>query len=207
MHRLVTWGAATIAAALVMAFAPPTSASSTAGYYQLGLKLVYEKAGASAVLDVTAPAKDAAWAFGVTYSSGSGTYFLLHWNGHRWRKSGMPVRGYQPYAIASSSASDVWLFGVTRSGTAEALSWNGHQWIPVLEPDIGRLGLSGVVVLGPADVWLGVQGIVYHDVGGIWTRSRIPGSRIPDDFAMSALSARSESQCLGRGFHRHTGDQ
>jgi hypothetical protein len=192
MRRLVAWGSATIAAALVLTFAPPTAASSRASHYQLGLKLVYELGGASAVLDVTAPAKDAAWAFGVTYSAGNGTYFLLHWNGHGWHKSRMPVRGYQPYAIASSSASDVWLFGVTRSGTAEALSWNGRQWIPVLEPDIGRLGLSGVAVLSPADVWIGVQGTVYHDVGGIWTSSHIPGSRIPGDFDMSALSASSD---------------
>ena len=88
-------------------------------YYQLGLKVAYEQGGRSAVLGVTAPAKDAAWAFGVTYTLNRGSFFLVHWNGRHWHKSGMPVRGYQPYAIGSSSPSDVWLFGVTRSGTAE----------------------------------------------------------------------------------------
>jgi hypothetical protein len=200
MRRLVILRSATIAAALVMGIVPPAAASSTTPYYQLGLKVSYEQGGRSGVLGITAPAKDAAWAFGVTYTQNHGSFFLVHWNGRRWHKSGMPVRGYQPYAIGSSSPSDVWLFGVTRSGTAEALSWNGHQWIPVLEPAIGREALSGVAVLGPADVWIGVQGTVYHDLGGIWSVSQLPAT-----FSFSQLSASSDRNVWVAGYTGYAG--
>jgi hypothetical protein len=133
-----------------------------------------------AVLAVTAPAKNSAWAIGAIYH-GNGGSFLVRWNGRQWREHALPVRGYQPYAIASSSANDVWLFGVTANGTAEALSWNGRRWIRVIEPAIGRTAVTGVAVLGPADVWMSVSGandttVVYHDLGGGWSESLLPAS-------------------------------
>jgi hypothetical protein len=156
-----------------------------------------------AVLAITAPSKKSAWAIGATYGR-KGRPFLLRWNGRRWHESGMPVRGYQPYAIASSSADDVWMFGVTAGRTPEALSWNGHQWISVPEPAGADAALTGVAVLGPANVWIGMQGTVFHDLGGIWTTSHLPG--IPyfgelggtSDRNMWAVGTTGDTQSSGR---------
>jgi hypothetical protein len=128
------------------------------------------------VVGITAPSRKSAWAIGEIYSNDHGRPFLVRWNGRRWRESGMPVKGYQPAAIASSSPDDVWMFGATGNGTPEALSWNGHQWITVLEPPAATAALTGVDVLGPADVWIAMQGTVFHDLGGIWSTSHLPSS-------------------------------
>jgi len=68
------------------------------------------------------------------------------------------------------------MFGFTKAGKAEALALSGRRWNVVAEPDIGELALTGVVVLGPADVWLAVQGTIYHDLGGIWSKTELPAS-------------------------------
>lgn len=121
---------------------------------------------------VTAPARDSAWAVGWVRHRP----LLVHWNGRGWREVTFPVKGYTPYAIAASAANDVWMFGVTANETAEALSWNGAAWIKVAEPDIGGEALSGVAVLGPADVWIATQTAAYHDLGGIWSKVRLPSN-------------------------------
>jgi hypothetical protein len=182
---VVATGIALASVASVPAGAMPSpQASASAG--SVSWRMSWSGPRYGVLTAVTAPAKDSAWAIGAIYH-GKGSSFLVHWNGRRWRESGMPVRGYQPYAIASSSASNVWMFGVTASGTADALRWNGNRWVMVIEPSIGRTALSGVAVLGAADVWIGVQGTVYHDVGGIWSKSQLPSS-----FSFAELAGTSD---------------
>jgi hypothetical protein len=135
---------------------------------------------------ITAPTKGAVWAVGSTVPAhGSGTPFLLRWNG-RWRKSGMPVRGYQPAAIAASSAANVWMFGRTRSGAARALRWNGHRWRQLPEPGSVLFGLLGEAVLGPANVWLGAGGVADHWNGRSWNQLLMPAG-----FTLQHLSGTS----------------
>jgi hypothetical protein len=84
----------------------------------------------------------------------SGTQLLLHWNGHRWRLGGMPVRGYHEKAIASSSPSDVWLFGYTTKPVA--LRWNGRSWHQTSWPGFASFPPQAVTVLAWNDVWISV---------------------------------------------------
>lgn len=162
------------AAGLALAFSAGGLAAAGPAAHSVSWRTAWRGPRDGEVLGITAPSRKSAWAIGETYSNDHGRPFLVRWNGRRWHESGMPVKGYQPAAIASSSPDDVWMFGASASGTPEALSWNGHQWITVLEPPAATAALTGADVLGPADVWIAMQGSVFHDLGGIWSTSHLP---------------------------------
>jgi len=122
---------------------------------------------------VTAPAKNAAWAVGLAgkVTTKPFTGYFLTWNGRSWRQHRVPVAGFQPMVVASSSPSDVWMFGSTSPTSAdkdEALRWNGHHWLRVPMPFVGYL--DSAVVLGPRDVWV----YNYHWNGRTWTKYAVP---------------------------------
>jgi hypothetical protein len=205
MQRTVTFRALpTLAAALGigLALALPAQASAERAspslssspahvgykYYNLGLKLCYEARGDTALINVTAPAKSAAWAIGQTIPKhGDTSSFIMRWNGHRWRKEAMPVPGYQALVVKSSSPDNVWIFGLTRAGRAEVLEWDGHAWSDVAEPDIGDAPLVGEAVLGPSNAWLATQSAVYEMTGGIWTQRTLPAG-----FSITQLAGTSD---------------
>src|SRR5215472_2963050 len=111
-------GLAVIVAPAIATGAPPAAAAGPrASAGQVTWKVAYQPRIPNGIMvGVTAPSLRSAWAFGYKQTKAApGPYFLLHWNGNRWRVSGMPVLGYHAAAIASSSASNVWLFGWTSS--------------------------------------------------------------------------------------------
>jgi hypothetical protein len=81
----------------------------------------------------------------------------------------VPVAGFRPMVVASSSPSDVWMFGDISPTAAEALHWNGHHWLPVAMPS-GIGYLDSALVLRPRDVWV----YNYHWNGRTWTRYTVP---------------------------------
>ena len=125
------------------------------------------------LLSVTAPAKNAAWAVGLAgrVTTKPFTGYFLTWNGRSWQQHRVPVAGFQPAVVASSSPSDVWMFGATSPTSAdqdEALHWNGHHWLRVRMPFVGYL--DSALVLGPRDVWI----YNYHWNGSTWTKDAVP---------------------------------
>jgi hypothetical protein len=129
------------------------------------------------LFSITAPTNKAVWAIGRTYpKTGSGYSFLLHWNGTRWRKSGMPVSGFQPSRIASSSPSNVWMFGLSRSKSPLVLRWNGSRWLRLPGSGLIPFSLDNEAVLSPANVWIASQAGngVAHWNGSSWTPIPLP---------------------------------
>jgi hypothetical protein len=160
--------AVALGAAVPAAQAVPASAVQAQG---VGWRVSWTGPRNGAVSGITAPARNAAWAYG---SVGS-RQFLARWNGRKWRESVFPARGYSATSIASSSADDVWLFGfLTKTLKAEELWWDGTKWLTVPGPAIANQAQYGDAVLGQDDVWIAVAGAAYNWNGQAWSKVSVP---------------------------------
>ncbi len=135
---------------------PAWASSVSAGF---GWTYSYQMHNLSSdIVGITAPGRNDAYAVGYYIKSGRtltfNHQFLLHWNGRRWRKVALPIGMYQPQLIASSSPSNVWIFGTARNGNNAAIRWNGHRWLRASIPADAMPWLMGAAVLGPDNVWL-----------------------------------------------------
>jgi len=157
------------------AAAPATTASVTSASRHLFWRIAYEPHIRNGVMTgVTAPASDAVWAIGRVYPKhGTGPYFLLHWNGKHWRKSGMPAHGYRADTVMASSARNVWMFGWTGK-TPLALRWNGHHWLRIAEPSEAQFGLQSEAVFSATDVWVANGAYAARWTGSRWIQVPLP---------------------------------
>jgi hypothetical protein len=168
----------TVAALAAMAATAPSVGAAPVG--NAARQLVWQPTylahvPAGWILSATAPAGKAAWAIGRTNPAhGSGSSFLLHWNGKHWRKSGMPVRRFNGVLLASSSAGNVWMFGWTPARVYAALRWNGRRWLRITMPGADQLGISGAAVISPTDVWVVAGGNVSRWNGHGWSTTTVP---------------------------------
>lgn len=153
-------------AAAVLPGAVPAQASTLPSQwhtaYHLGIR-------GGLLTGIMAPAASAVW---VTGLNRSGTGFLLHWNGHRWRLGNMPVPGFHVAAIASSSPRNVWMFGWTTEPVA--LRWNGKSWHRISWPGVVGLGPQGLSVLAWNNVWISEGQQPQHWNGHSWTTVTMP---------------------------------
>jgi hypothetical protein len=163
-----------------------------------------------------------AWAVG-NASSGNAldqTTLVLHWNGTGWSIIPSPSPGTLGlntlYAVAATSANDVWAVGsLTNSGEfAQTLveHWDGTSWSVIPSANVPNTNneLYGVVALGPNNVWAvgywgnaasGFSTLIEHWNGSTW---RLVASVDPSgDNFLQAVSATGPSDVWAVGRTRN----
>ncbi len=182
---------AAIAAAAGLALTAGVDSASASATATTGWRVAYQLPGGHATIlqSVTAAAKNDAWAVGYTlygHDDSLSKAAILHWNGSRWRAVTVAgTGGYQPLLVQSTSASDVWIFGVRNgAGTDYALHLSGGKWQKLPIPDFSGFA---AVALSASDVWvtgaiactgtsvLACTTSLMHWTGTAWTAVTVPG--------------------------------
>jgi hypothetical protein len=119
------------------------------------------------------------WAFGPDG-------YIGHFNGKTWSHRLLPTGGA---AAGATSASDIWIGGLTSAGKPGIEHWNGQAWQATPLPNLGIGGgdpsqdpfFQGIAAITPRDAWadisvLGVVGTTYllHWNGTKWSRVAFP---------------------------------
>lgn len=93
------------------------------------------------------------WAVGEPANSADYQMNIVHWNGTGWQKITVPGgKGYRSYYVTGSSASDVWIFGHSRTRHV-AFRWDGAHWHTIAVPPDAPVSHSAVV-LSATDAWI-----------------------------------------------------
>jgi hypothetical protein len=93
------------------------------------------------------------WAVGEPSSFADYQMNIVRWNGTGWQKITVPGgKGYRSDYVSGSSASDIWVFGYSRTQHA-AFRWDGAHWHKIALPPDAPVGHS-VVVLSATDAWV-----------------------------------------------------
>jgi hypothetical protein len=161
------------------------------------------------------------WAVGSATSGGlDQTTLILHWDGTAWSiiPSASPgTFGLNTlYAVAATSANDVWAVGsfTNRGEFAQTLveHWDGTSWqvIPSANVPGSNNELYAVVALGPNNVWAvgywgnaasGFSTLVEHWNGSSW--SVVPSPNPQGDNFLSAVSATGANDIWAVGRSRN----
>jgi hypothetical protein len=172
-----------IATAAGLALTLGASAAQAAAAPQWRVSYRSHSANADPLSSVVAISRGDAWSVGVTsYPSGATRPLVLHWNGSSWGKLTIPgSSGFQPFGVAASSATDVWIFGSLKAGGDEAMIWSGHSWTSLALP--ASFG-GPIAVLGRSNVWAdnsdnctgnSCTTTVWHWNGATWTSVQVSG--------------------------------
>ena len=124
------------------------------------------------------------WAFG---GSGSMAGDIFHWTGSGWKAYDTSYGfNFMPQAISASSASNVWIVGLTGSSSSKmvAYHWNGSHWYKSAAPEPATAGSPGVAALSASNIWLGgdtgTTAYAYHYNGSTWTKVTAPATVYAD---------------------------
>lgn len=154
---------------------------------------------------VSATSSHDAWVVGNVlnfFKQGQDLPFILHWNGSRWTRAGLPVLGATGFpglakgadllGVAARTADDAWAVGSAgpEPGQTLIVHWNGQSWIPVPSPSPG--GQAGddflrsvtvtspfsAVAVGEFTTSTGVSGLLLRWDGMRWRQVPVtsPGS-------------------------------
>jgi len=119
----------------------------------------------SVLEDVVAISSGDAWAVGSSArrgSPGARRTLVLHWEGTEWSLVRAPSPGASDelFAVAASSATDVWTVGSTwpagdPAPRTLAMHWDGADWTVLPTPSVGTMAnaLAGVAAISPTDAW------------------------------------------------------
>src|SRR5215472_2320335 len=186
----VAGGLAAIVAPAAATGVPSAAAANPLTPARVTWKVAYQPRIPNAIMvGVAAPSLNSAWAFGYKQTkTGPGAYFLLRWNGSHWRASSMPVLGYHAAAIASSSASNVWLFGWTSAKQALALRWNGRHWLRIPWPGTAAFFAQSEAVISPDNVWVVAGSGLQHWNGHGWRTIQPPAKFLPGQISGSSAT-------------------
>jgi hypothetical protein len=148
MRRGIVAGAIALAA---LVSAPAGAGASNTG----GWNLFYQAHVSGFFTDVAAISKTDAWAVAVLFNSHGIVLqpFVRQWNGRSWNAVTIPgASGFESDWVAASSATNVWVMGVTSSDNlTKAYRYDGSRWHAVPVPT--QTVLSDPVVFGSNDVW------------------------------------------------------
>lgn len=187
-HRLLSRALipAGVAAALALAVMPAAQAASAPGWRIV--KVIGVKAGLSEMTSLAATGPANAWAGGNTCPASCGvqTPAVEHWNGKSWKAFALSVPDTAGSAsnpvVASSSATNTWIFVLNSAGTQYAEHWNGSQATVTSFP-AGPV-ISAAAVLGRNNAWaFGSEGLgsggpvtpyAAHYNGTTWTQVSLP---------------------------------
>lgn len=161
----------------------------------------------NALSSVAATSSRDVWAVGAASPRGghAASALILHWDGHRWRRSASPQPGSrrQLLAVGASSAANAWAVGiyVTNAGNEVPLlmHWNGIRWAQFSGPRGLSGELTGVYVISRTDAWAaGTAGghsdkaLLLHWDGSRWTRVSRPAPGAENRLlAVAASSAKN----------------
>jgi hypothetical protein len=156
-----------VAGAIALAALVPASAgaeASSAGDWNL----FYQARVSGYFADVAVISKTDAWAVADLINSHGQVFqpFVRQWNGRSWNAVTIPgASGFGSDWVAASSATNVWVMGLTSSGNnpTKAYRYDGSRWHAVPVP--AQTWLTDPVVSGPGDVWaLGSSGLSSSDI-------------------------------------------
>ena len=163
------------------------------------------KSGFSDVTDIAAVSARDVWAVGNSVPPGTGQHrpVVKRWNGKSWGTVALPAKfsHAQLFAVAASSATDVWVFGQWRNsngldGHAFALRWTGTWSVVGFWKTFNVI--SGAVVFGPKNAWIFGNAGVRHFNGQRWTLFKL-------SYALNRASAISPSDIWAVGSDNSTG--
>jgi hypothetical protein len=175
-----------VAAALAMTVMPAAQAASPPGWRIV--KVIGVKAGLSEMTNLAASGAASAWAGGNTCPASCGTQApaVEHWNGKSWKAFALsvPDTAGSPAnpVVASSSATNTWIFVVNNAGVQYAEHWNGSRATVTSFP--AGPTISAAAVLGRNNAWaFGSEGLgsggpvtpyAAHYNGKTWTQVSLP---------------------------------
>ncbi|WP_157872250.1 hypothetical protein [Streptomyces silaceus] len=153
-----------------------------------GLSWEYERIDAAdgELIDGAAMAPDDVWVLGSdrgdTNDGRLAKGHLLHFDGKKWSREPMPIKG-KPFLsrLESLGSAGIWLHTTENSAAAPKNAryalWDGTRWGPVKDGPAGPI--KDVEVIAPDDVWvLQDDGKVTHWDGSRWTVTPLPAEQI-----------------------------
>lgn len=198
-------GSAAAVAAVLFCGAMPASASPAAAPRW---RVSYVSPNnTSAFVDAVALSAHDVWVAGGVFPTGPLTAqrpILRRWNGKAWGAVTLPSKfsHAQLFAIAASSATDVWVFGQWRNakgldGHAFALRWTGAWSVMGFWPTYNVI--NSAVVFGPKSAWIFGGLGVRHFNGQGWTTFKLP-------YSLTRASAISRTDIWAVGSDNATGN-
>jgi hypothetical protein len=159
----------------------------------------------------TVSGKDA-WAVGSSFNGTVSTAFILHWNGHTWKRASNPAgaRGNLS-GVAATSARNAWAVGDSEAGSKQSATlivhWNGRTWSRVASPSPGSGSfLTAVGASSARDAWAvgsyagTSKTLILHWNGRVWTRVSSPnagGSAIDNTLEGVAVISGADAWAVG----------
>jgi len=178
-------------AALTMAgllATPATAWASVPG----GWNRVFQARTQGSIASIAAISKNDSWAAGLIFAgNGAIRYqpFVRHYDGSGWKVVTIPGARFSSQWVAASSATNVWVFGLTPNpqdiASSTAYRYDGSHWHKVAVPRFTVL--EDPVVLSPANVWaVGPAGFgdVSHWNGTRWQSYNL--NLLPEALSASA---------------------
>jgi hypothetical protein len=161
-----------ITATASVAAAEPTRASTPATW-----KLIFQSRKSGIFQSIAAISKTNVWAVGELIQGAKTVYkpYIQHFNGSTWKAITFPHVRMTSDTVQATSASDVWVFGLTPNSkniaASAAYRWDGRHWHKVPVP--AYTYLQGTVVLSRSNVWafggsFNLLGDVFHWNGRKW---------------------------------------
>jgi Holliday junction resolvase len=158
-----------------------------------------------------------AWAVGGMYAK-IGAFsvertLVVHWNGITWRvvrspNVGTEMGGNRLEDISAVSASNMWAVG-SHNGRTLIEHWKNGAWHVVKSPNVGVRDneLTGVVAIGPGDVWAvgqyinsgAVRTLTMHWNGRAWRVVRSPNVGGGNNYLLGGVSASSSTNVWAVG--------
>jgi hypothetical protein len=120
---------------------------------------------------------------------------LMHWNGSAWTDASPPGATIQ--FLDANAADDVWAIGFVTANQSNGViaHWNGSAWQQFIE---SQTVYNAVASSAPNDTWVaGVDGIMRHWDGVMWSRSTNIGQSPSGLTALSGLLSIGPSEVVG----------
>jgi hypothetical protein len=149
-----------------------------------------------------------AWAVGYYNNQTDFGALALHWNGTTWTQVTVPEEATGLYAIAGTSATDIWAVGTGRTHQLAALHYNGSTWSETPIADTGTVfaALYAVTAISPTDVWaVGSKKnyaipLAYHWNGSTWTEVPTPAVGVGGNNPFRGVSGVSATEVWAVGY-------
>lgn len=169
------WMAVTAAAVVagVGLVAPGTARAGTPPVWHR----IFQSSFSGDFTSIAAISKNRVWAVGQLIHGGNTVYspYIERFDGTHWKEIGIPGSRLSTYSVQATSASNVWVFGLTPNSKdiadTAAYRWDGARWHKIPVPALTYL--QRTVVLGPSNVWAfggsgTLPGDVFHWNGSKW---------------------------------------
>lgn len=178
MKRRMAVIAAALVAGVGMAGTANMAGSGTArASTPRGWNLVFQSSKSGFFGNFAAISKTNVWAVARLLQRSDTVYkpYIRRFNGSTWQAVTIPGASMTSDTVQATSASDVWVFGLTRNSknlaASAAYRWDGRHWHRVPVP--AYTYLQGTVVLSSSNVWafggsFNLTGDVFHWNGRRW---------------------------------------